>query len=254
MAVCLTASAAGAQELTPKVTLVPAASTRWDVAAHLTWLGERRPAESFQWDRWFGVASGGASIGFYWTRHLKMEFDLTSSSEGESYSVKFIPVPGLTTPVFVERDHETRFTTASAGLTSQFFENAWFHPFVSAGLEIVREREHIETIPLPVPPRGSTVSPAPESETRVGYSGRPYVATGFKLYLSDHAFILTSARRGPVTASRHLDGAAASVWTFERMASDASHESLHHHSAAGRPHGRAQRSGADDGGCLEKLR
>ena len=194
MAVCLTASAAGAQERTPKVTLVPAASTRWDVAAHVTWLGERRPAESFEWDRWFGVASGGASIGYYWTTHLKTEFDLSSSSEGEDYSVEIIPVPGLTTPLFVQRDHETRFTTASAGLASQFFENAWFHPFVSAGLEIVREREHIETIPPPVPPRGSTVSPPLESETRVGYSGRPYVATGFKLYLSDHAFIRTDLR------------------------------------------------------------
>ena len=192
VAVCLTASAAGAQERS--VTLIPAASTRWDAAAHVTWLGERRAAESFEWDRWLGVASGGASIGFYWTSHLKTEVDVSSSSEGKAYSVEIIPVPGLTTPLFVQRDHETRFTTASAGLTGQFFENAWFHPFVSAGLEIVREREHIETIPPPVPPRGSAVSPPPESETRVGYSGRPYVASGFKLYLSDHAFIRTDLR------------------------------------------------------------
>jgi hypothetical protein len=38
------------------------------------------------------------------------------------------------------------------------------------------------------------VSPPFESETRVGYSGRPYLATGFKLYLSDHAFIRTDLR------------------------------------------------------------
>ena len=131
-------------------------------------------------------ASGVVQLGFSWWARVG---DL-----GEDYSVEIIPVPGLTTPLFVERDHEIRFTTASAGLTSQFFENAWFHPFVSAGLEIVREREHIETVPPPVPPRGSTVSPPFESETRVGYSGRPYVATGFKLYLSDQAFIRTDLR------------------------------------------------------------
>src|SRR4029434_1464202 len=66
MAVCLTAATARAQERTPKVTLVPAASTRWDVAAHVTWLGERRPVESFEWDRWLGVASGGGSGGYVW--------------------------------------------------------------------------------------------------------------------------------------------------------------------------------------------
>jgi hypothetical protein len=207
VAVGLTASAAGAQERTSQLTLVPATSTRWDVAAHVTWLGERRPVESFQWDRWFGVASGGASIGYYWTAHLKSEFDLVTSSEGEAYSVEFIPVPGLTSPLFVQRDHEIRFTTASTGITSQFFENAWFHPFVSAGLELVREREHIETVFPPVPPRGPTVSPTAEEETRVRYSGRPYFATGFKVYLSEHAFI-----RSDIRTSWSSDGLAALGW------------------------------------------
>jgi hypothetical protein len=207
LVIWLTASIAGAQELTSNVTLSPATLTRWDVAAQVTWLGEHRPAESFQSGRWFGVASGGGSIGFYWTTHLKTEFDLFTSSEGEAYSGEFIPVPGLTSPLFVQRDHEIRFTTASASLTSQFFENAWFHPFVSAGLELVREREHIETLLPPVPPRGPTVSAAAEEETRVRYSGRPCLATGFKVYLSDHAFIRTDIR-----SSWSSDGLAALGW------------------------------------------
>src|SRR5689334_17913265 len=160
-AVCLAASASGAQERTPKVTLGPSMSTRWDVAAQITWLGERRPAESFEWDRWFGVASGGGSIGYYWTTHLKTEVDLFTSSEGESYSVEFISAPGLTSPLYIERNHEVRFTTLSAGLTRQFFENAWFHPFVSGGLELVKRRERVETVPPPVPPRGTSVNLTP---------------------------------------------------------------------------------------------
>jgi Outer membrane protein beta-barrel domain len=207
LALWLTASAAGAQERTPLVTVVPADSPRWDVAGHITWLGEHRPAESFQWDRWFGVASGGGSVGYYWTAHLKTEFDLSTSNEGETYSVEFVPIPGLTSPSVVQRDHEIRFTTASAGLTGQFFENAWFHPFVSAGLELVREREHIETVPPPVPPRAPAVTPPAEAETRVRYSGRPYVGTGFKVYVSDHAFIRTDIR-----TSWSSDGLAALGW------------------------------------------
>jgi hypothetical protein len=209
LAFCLTASTAGAQETTPRVTLVPSNATRWDASAHLTWLGERRTDPSFEWDNWFGVASGGATVGYHWTPHLKTELDLTTSSEGETYSVEIIPVPGLTNPLFIQRDHEIRFTTASAGLTGQFFENAWFHPFVGAGIELVREREHIEIVPLPVAPgdpRASLGVPL-EDETRVRYSGRPYVATGFKVYFSDHAFFRTDVR-----TSWSRDGLAALGW------------------------------------------
>jgi len=42
LAIWVTAASAGAQERTPNVTLVPATFTRWDVAAHVTWLGEHR--------------------------------------------------------------------------------------------------------------------------------------------------------------------------------------------------------------------
>lgn len=208
LALWLNASASGAQEPTPPVTLMPAVSQRWDVAGHITWLGERRPGDQlFQSDRWFGVASGGGSAGYYWTPHLKTEFDLSTSNEGEDYSFEPIVLPGQTTPLFVQRDHEIRFTTASAGLTGQFFENAWFHPFVSAGLELVREREHIETLPPPVPPRAPAVTLPAEAETRVRYSGRPYVGTGFKVYVSDHAFIRTDIRTSWTT-----DGLAALGW------------------------------------------
>jgi hypothetical protein len=208
LAVCLTASAAAAQEAAPVLTTAPASAARWDVSGHITWLGERRPADDIvEWDRWFGVASGGASAGYYWTPHLKTELDVSTSNEGEDYTFVQIAVPGQTAPLFVERDHETRFTTASAGLTGQFFENAWFHPFVSAGLELVREREHIETIPPPVPPRGPSLIPTPPSETRVRYRGRPYASVGFKVYVSERAFL-----RSDLRTSWSSDGLASLGW------------------------------------------
>jgi hypothetical protein len=143
------------------------------------------------------VASGGVIVGYYWTSHLKTEFDVSTSTAGEIYSVEPLVPPGTTTPLFLQRDHEFRVTTASAGLIGQYFENAWFHPFVGAGLELVLEREHIETALPALPPRdprAAAAMQAPEPETLNRYGARPYVAAGFKAYVSERAFSRTDIR------------------------------------------------------------
>jgi hypothetical protein len=204
---CLAASIARAQEAAPALTLLPAAPSRWDVGAHVTWLGERQANQPFQWDRWVNVAAGGGSVGYYWTTHLKTEIDLSASTTDQIYSIEPIALPGTNALIPLQRAHEFRVTTASAGLVGQFFENTWFHPFVSAGLEIVREREHVETtIPI-VPPRTPAPPIATEAETIVRLVARPYVATGFKVYVSERTFI-----RSDVRTSWSTDGLAALAW------------------------------------------
>jgi hypothetical protein len=209
-ATCLSASISAAQEPGSSVTLLPASASRWDAAGQVTWLGERRPNPSIQWDPWFNIASGGGIIGYHWTPHLKTEFDLSTSTEGERYTYETIVIPGATIPLFLQRDHEFRVTTASAGLIGQFFENAWFHPFIGAGVELTREREHIETT-LPIgPPRDPRAAPLfqePQTETLERYRARPYVATGFKAYVSERAFI-----RSDIRTSWSSDGLAALAW------------------------------------------
>ena len=126
------------------------------------------------------------------------------------YSVEFITLPGAPAPLFLQRDRELHITTVSAGLISQFFENAWFHPFVGAGIELVHEREHVETVlPIAAPrdPRAPPIVPAPQTETRVRDHARPYLATGFKAYVSERAFIRTDLR-----SSWSSDGLAALAW------------------------------------------
>jgi hypothetical protein len=191
----------------PTVILAPASPSRWDMAAHVTWLGERLN-QSTGGNHFFGVGSGGADIGYYWTPHLKLELDVATSTKGEIYSYEQIPsLPGAPFSSFLQRDHEFRVTTAAAGLNAQFLENAWFHPFIGAGVELLREREHIEsTVPVPIVFRdGRPVTIAPE--TRVRYAGRPFVAAGFKGYVSERVFIRTDLR-----TSWSTDGVAAVAW------------------------------------------
>jgi hypothetical protein len=172
----------------------------------VTWLGQRIN-ESQDWDRWYGVASGGADIGYYWTPHLKVEFDVATSTKAETYSFEQIALPAAPFPSYIERDHEFRLSTAALGLNVQFFENAWFHPFIGAGVELQREREHVQTIaPLVITRDGRPVNASAE-ETRVHYSGRPFIATGFKGYVSERVFIRTDLR----TAWSH-EGLAAMAW------------------------------------------
>lgn len=204
---CLTTSIAAAQEPGRGLTLRPAAQSRWDAAAHITWLGERRVTAPFEWDRWINVASGGGSVGYYWTPHLKTEFDLSTSTEDEIYSVELIALPGTNTFFPLQRDHDFRVTTASAGITGQFFENTWFHPFVGTGLEIVREREHVETTLSSVPPRTPLPPIVTGPETSVRLKARPYAAAGFKVYVSERAFIRTDVR-----TSWSANGLAALAW------------------------------------------
>ena len=167
-------------------------------------------SQSFQWDRWVNVASGGGIVGYYWTSHLKTEFDVSTSTAGEFYSVEPIALPGSPAPFFLQREHQLRTTSASAGVIGQFFENAWFHPFVGAGIEVTHEREDIDTA-LPFgpqrDPRAPTIVPAPEAETRIRYHARPYTAAGFKVYVSERAFIRTDIR---TSWSSH--GLAALAW------------------------------------------
>jgi len=208
IAALLTASTATAQDApaAPVLTLTPADASRWDAYGHLTWLG-RHVHQPF--DPWYEVATGGATVGYYWTSHLKAELDVSTSTQGQTYWVEPVPpFPGVSS--FVTSDHEFRLTTVSAALNAQFFENTWFHPFVGAGIELTREREHIERTTSIVIPRDPRVPPAispPQVETKTRYVGRPFVGAGFKVYVSERAFSRTDLR-----TSWSSDGLTTLAW------------------------------------------
>ena len=196
LAASLIASIVEAQDTGPAatVTVLPAEPTKWDAAMNATWLaGAVSVLRSIR----IAVPSGVRRCASRLPLDLppQAELDVATSSQGESYSLEVIPVPGFPTPLYPQRSHDFRATTASAGLEYQFFENAWFHPLVGAGLEFLREHEHIETtFPTfsPRDPRATAMSPQPE--TLVRYAARPFVAGGFKAYVSERAFIRTDLR------------------------------------------------------------
>jgi opacity protein-like surface antigen len=205
-AALLTAGTAAAQQ--PAISLTPADPAQWDIAGHVGWLGADMPGAGTVGDNRYDTSSAGLSIGRYVTSHLKTEIHGGVTGEGRMYRVEQLPVPG-SPPVFRANQHYFQNATIGAGLFYQFFENQWFHPFAGGGVEALRERERVEVEPPYAFPPGRVppVLPAPPPP-RLTYSARPFVATGFKWYVAERAFV-----RSDVQASFSTRGTTHVVWT-----------------------------------------
>ena len=186
------AHAAAAQER-PVISLAPAEPARWDLAGHVGWLGSNKSDIGADWNDWYNAASAGVTAGYYFTPHFKTEVQTAISRQGRIYSLELIPNPGGAFPISRSHEHFFGASAFSAGVSRQFFENQWFHPFVGGGLEIVRETHRIDTAQQFIPVTGTT---------EVSWAARPYLATGFKWYMAERGFVRSELRtsfsqRGP---------------------------------------------------------
>src|SRR5688572_2915889 len=134
LAALLTAAIASAQNR-PIVSLAPENPPRWDVAGHADWFGGNASDVRFDGGDWYSAASLGASTGYYWTPHVKVEADVSTTTEGKVFVYQQVAQQGLFSRY---GDRHIRSTSASGGLAYQFLENLWFHPFVGGGVEVVR--------------------------------------------------------------------------------------------------------------------
>lgn len=193
LAVLFTAAPAAAQDA-PIVSLAPLDPARWDVAGYVGWRGGNKSDIAPDWNEWYDAASFGGSAGYYLTSHLKLDLDLSATSDGEVFVQEEIPFPGSLLPIFRYGERRFRTTTVSGALLYQFAENTFFHPFVGAGIEAARERAELEfqdQFPcgrLPCTPADA------RGEVAVSYRAMPFVSTGFKWYMTERAFIRSDVR------------------------------------------------------------
>jgi outer membrane protein W len=170
---------------------------RADAWAGVGW-HHARLAEEGEYDDWYhGSLSGTASAGWYWTDHFKTEIDAGTTSRGRISVFSPVVAEGQSTGRYGWITHRTR----TFGVTQQyqFFRNAWFHPYLGAGVDVVREtqQEHLEPVFIfdRVTSRSRVVDePLDESSRRTRI--RPAASLGFKTYLSRRAYFRTDARIG----------------------------------------------------------
>jgi opacity protein-like surface antigen len=194
MAAALLLATAAEAQVRPAISVTPAAPARWDVSGNVAWFGSDKSDIAPQWDRWYDVPAVTVSVGHYWTPHLKAEISATASRAGRIYVSEPIAIRGQSLPAFRSSEHIFQATTVNAGVAYQFFENQWFHPFVGAGLELVREKQRVDVIQQIIPalaPAPPLIIPPSRGRDEVHYAAWPFVDAGFKWYVSEQAFVRT---------------------------------------------------------------
>jgi hypothetical protein len=201
---------AGAQQATG-ITLSPDRPARWDAAGHVGWLGvNKSDIIDTGWNEWYDTGAFGVSAGYYWTRHLKTELDVAIATESEIFTYDSLILPGELYPYPRPRQHFFRSSTYSGSVSYQFFENSWFHPFLGAGVDVVRESSRMNVGQQVVPGRDGRpplILPAETIGWNAEVTARPFAAGGFKVYVSERAFVRSDFR-----TSFSSKGAESVLW------------------------------------------
>jgi hypothetical protein len=176
----------------------PGPEVRADVSGTLGWAHARfdDTGAHAQWDH--GIVHGAVGAGWYWTDHLETEVELFGNGTAEIFAFERVESVAQTT----YRSSRIERRSAGLGLSQlfQFFRNAWFHPYVGAGLDLRRETREEEVEPVVafdnVTQRPVTIEPARRIGPTSALAARAFAIGGLKAYLSQRALFRSDLRIG----------------------------------------------------------
>ena len=144
------------------------------------------------YDNWWSDGRYAASIGYYWTRQFKTEFEYAVTGEGSHYIMDFARVPGTpyTHPIQVEV--RSRLQQASIRGVWQPLDNTWVQPYLNFGglLEVDRVRLHSDE-QYDLGAGRAPIRVRPELNSGPVYDYRPAATLGggAKFYVSTNSYI-----------------------------------------------------------------
>ena len=185
------ASPAAAQDGTRS--LKPATFPRWDLGFSFGLLNLTDKETRSEWSNWHQKAEYRADVGYYWTTHLKTEVAVSTSNGWTEYDSVRISVPGVPN-AYAYDEFERRLVMVSPAITWQFRENQFMHPYVSGGVRIGLLDEHQVRQAGTYRSGSISYTVAGFDERRTDVRVRPFVAGGFKSYVSRKVFARTEAR------------------------------------------------------------
>jgi hypothetical protein len=168
---------------------------RGDAGATIGWLSVRTPASLFYSDdTWQSSLFGTISTGWHWTDNLKSELDFGASTKMRTYRTDPIIVGGR--PAY--QTTRTTFSRRTLGIAQQyqFSHNAWFHPHVGAGAAITWEKAAAQGDPVFIYDiqGAGFAAPGTAQSGRRTVTVRPFVASGFKAYMTERTFFRSDIR------------------------------------------------------------
>jgi hypothetical protein len=174
--------------------LVPATFPRWDAGGSSGLLNIAASEIQRPWYGWDHKFAYRAEIGRYWTTHLKTELTVAASNGADDYEVDLFPGPSPSSPIYGYNIVERRLTVLAPAVTWQFRENAFTHPYVSGGVHLGLLQQHRFRAPDTYRFGTSVAQVLPLDERTTTTVTRPFVAAGFKSYISRRAFVRTEGR------------------------------------------------------------
>ena len=191
LAAVLAGSAAAASAQTePRV-------TRGDVSGTIGWLSaDTHPSGPYNDNNWASSFFGAASAGWHWTDNLKTEIDFGAGTKARTLNTEPITIGGRMTYVTTQ----SKFARRTLGISQQyqFFHNVWFHPHLAAGAHVTWERRTDRIIPVylydDVTRTSRVITLEQDESPRTSVTVRPFVAVGFKAYMTERAFFRNDFR------------------------------------------------------------
>jgi hypothetical protein len=175
---------------------------RGDVSGTVNWVSiNKTDARSYNdWHSQFGVSGG---VGWYWTDHHKTQVDFAATTAASVYSSQpYLVGPQQQTFVTTVRSYESQ--RVSLIQLYQFRRNEWVHPFLGAGIDLVREESSGRDDPIfwydPVLRQSRLARDSVRYGDHSKIAARAVLTTGVKAYFSRKVFALTDLR---VNVSSH---------------------------------------------------
>lgn len=170
---------------------------RGDAAATIGWLAanSRSPGQYYN-DNWISSLFGAGSIGWHWTDNLKTEADFGAGTDSRVFRPEQVVINGRSTYYTIE----SRFSQRTLGISQQyqFFHNAWFHPHVAAGVNFTWERQRDQPGPIyfydATTQQSRIVPPVDGERAKTSLQVNPFVAVGYKGYVTERAFFRNDFR------------------------------------------------------------
>ena len=190
VAVVLSAGPSAAQTAAPGSRLV-----RGDVTGSIGFI-QVKQREFQTYSNWHSDGYFALDGGWYWTNHLKTSIEVATTTRSNIYSSRPVDIGGYGT--FIGSRIGFSSTRVSLSQHYQFGHNQWFHPYVGAGVDIVRERTEARDEPVffydQITRQSRMLREGGHERAGTEVKARPHANVGFKGYMSRSVFFLTDLR------------------------------------------------------------